>query len=75
MDATSNPYPNGLNPPASTDPTNTPTKSQPVPSNTKHLKEPAPKIWDYFIKLDGGDPKDLRATCNYCEKNNNKNNK
>ena len=71
MDATSNPNPNEPNPPTPTDPIiipdepTLPTKSQLDPSNMKELTS---KVWEHFTKLGGGDPKEPRATCNYCKK-------
>ena len=50
MDALSNPYPNEPNSPIPTDPIiipdepTLPTKSQPVPSNTKQFKELTSKV-------------------------------
>ena len=67
MDATSNPNPNELNPPTPTEPIiipdepTLPIESQLVPSNTKQFKE-------LTSKLDGGNPKEPKATCNYCKK-------
>jgi hypothetical protein len=64
MDATSNPNPNELNPPTPTKPIiipdepTLPTKLQLVPSNTKQFKDLTSKVWEYFTKLDGGNPKE-----------------
>ena len=74
MDASSNPNPNEPNPPIPTDPiiipdeSTLPTKSQPVPSNTKQSRELTSKVWEHFTKLGGGNPEEPRATCNYCKK-------
>ena len=45
-----------------------PKKEKTTPPRTKKKPSRNSTIWDHFTKVEGGDPKDPRCTCNYCGK-------